>query len=168
MQVSSTDCMLMVIQTDKHITLCHRHKILLLWFSLRRSLKVCYKLFLNPEDHFLHSEMLTFNSCTKQFRRKLIKAGEVRLPDTQADVVMHCTVYYLKIKTETLTCCPSILDNGAEAASRFSPDCPVSPPKIKISHVSEVGQHASATSCFRGYVLTQSHLSSTLSLLFFI
>ncbi|XP_028281828.1 protein ENL-like [Parambassis ranga] len=50
--------------------------------------KVCfnYDLFLNlegnPPVNHLRCENLTFNNPTKEFRRKLIKAGGVRLPDT--------------------------------------------------------------------------------------
>lgn len=52
--------------------------------------KVCfnYDLFLNlegnPPVNHLRCEKLTFNNPTKEFRRKLIKAGGVRLPDTLA------------------------------------------------------------------------------------
>lgn len=50
--------------------------------------KVCfnYDLFLNlegnPPVNHLRCEKLTFNNPTKEFRRKLIKAGGVRLPFT--------------------------------------------------------------------------------------
>ncbi|XP_053178617.1 protein ENL-like [Scomber japonicus] len=77
--------------------------------------KMCFKydLFLNPEgkpvDH-LRCETLTFNNPTKEFRRKLIKAGGA-------------------VKA---------VPEGAEAVSRPSPDCPMPPTKkIKIFHVSE-------------------------------
>lgn len=47
-----------------------------------------YDLFLNlegnPPVNHLRCEKLTFNNPTKDFRRKLIKAGGVRLPDTLA------------------------------------------------------------------------------------
>lgn len=52
--------------------------------------KMCfnYDLFLNlegnPPVNHLRCEKLTFNNPTKEFRRKLIKAGGVRLTDTQA------------------------------------------------------------------------------------
>lgn len=52
--------------------------------------KVCfnYDLFLNlegnPPVNHLRCEKLTFNNPTKEFRRKLIKAGGVRLSDTLA------------------------------------------------------------------------------------
>ncbi|XP_044218320.1 protein ENL-like isoform X2 [Thunnus albacares] len=77
--------------------------------------KVCFKydLFLNPEDKspidHLRCEKLTFNNPTKEFRRKLIKAGGVK-----------------------------VVSEGAEAVSRPSSDSPMPPTKkIKTSHVSK-------------------------------
>ncbi|XP_059198031.1 protein ENL-like isoform X2 [Centropristis striata] len=74
--------------------------------------KVCFKynLFLKPEGDHLRCETLTFNTPSKEFRRKLVKAGGV------------------------------LVAEGAEAATRSGPDVPPSPPtkKIKTSHVSEM------------------------------
>lgn len=74
--------------------------------------KMCfnYNLFLNPEGDFLRCEKLTFNNPTKEFKRKLIKAGGVM-----------------------------VVSQGAEAALRSSPDPPMMPPErmIETSHVSE-------------------------------
>lgn len=53
--------------------------------------KVCfnYDLFLNlegnPPVNHLRCEKLTFNNPTKEFRRKLIKAGGVRARDAATD-----------------------------------------------------------------------------------
>ncbi|XP_037624990.1 protein ENL-like isoform X3 [Sebastes umbrosus] len=59
-------------------------------------------------DH-LRCETLTFNNPTREFRRKLIKAGAV-----------------------------TVVQERAEAATRSSPDSPIPPTKkIKTSHVSE-------------------------------
>lgn len=69
--------------------------------------KVCFKydLVFNPEcelpvDH-LRCEKLTFNNPSKDFKRKLIKAGGVRLPDNMTDCIqsttMWCTVILILI-----------------------------------------------------------------------
>ncbi|XP_059198033.1 protein ENL-like isoform X4 [Centropristis striata] len=79
---------------------------------LEKPKKVCFKynLFLKPEGDHLRCETLTFNTPSKEFRRKLVKAGGV------------------------------LVAEGAEAATRSGPDVPPSPPtkKIKTSHVSEM------------------------------
>ncbi|XP_028443792.1 protein ENL [Perca flavescens] len=71
--------------------------------------KMCFKYQLNLEGDHLRCETLTFNNHTKDFRRKLIKAGAVM-----------------------------IVPKGAKAATRSSPDSSIPPTKkIKTSHVSE-------------------------------
>ncbi|XP_010792562.1 protein ENL-like [Notothenia coriiceps] len=93
--------------------------------------KVCfnYDLFLNlegnPPVNHLRCEKLTFNNPTKEFRRKLIKAGGVM-----------------------------VVPEGAEAVSRPSPDYPMlptiplsafsDPKKTKTSHVSKADTVRSA------------------------
>ncbi|XP_037624988.1 protein ENL-like isoform X2 [Sebastes umbrosus] len=77
----------------------------------RNKKKVCfnYNLFFNSEGDHLRCETLTFNNPTREFRRKLIKAGAV-----------------------------TVVQERAEAATRSSPDSPIPPTKkIKTSHVSE-------------------------------
>lgn len=62
--------------------------IVFLFFLQEEPRKVCfnYDLFLNlegnPPVNHLRCEKLTFNNPTKEFRRKLIKAGGVRSHDT--------------------------------------------------------------------------------------
>ncbi|KAJ3600041.1 hypothetical protein NHX12_033993 [Muraenolepis orangiensis] len=89
--------------------------------------KVCfnYDLFLNlegnPPVNHLRCEKLTFNNPTKEFRRKLVRAGGVM-----------------------------VVPEGAEAVSRPSPDYPMlptiplsafsDPKKTKTSHVSKVAE----------------------------
>ncbi|XP_031164302.1 protein ENL-like [Sander lucioperca] len=71
--------------------------------------KDVFKYQLNLKSDHLRCETLTFNNPTKDFRRKLIKAGEVM-----------------------------VVPKGSEAATRSSPDSAIPPTKkIKTSHVSE-------------------------------
>ncbi|XP_078114725.1 protein ENL-like [Sander vitreus] len=71
--------------------------------------KMCFKYQLNLKSDHLRCETLTFNNHTKDFRRKLIKAGGVM-----------------------------VVPKGSEAATRSSPDSSIPPTKkIKTSHVSE-------------------------------
>uniref|UniRef100_A0A3Q2WG30 MLLT1 super elongation complex subunit a n=2 Tax=Haplochromini TaxID=319058 RepID=A0A3Q2WG30_HAPBU len=105
--------------------------------------KVCfnYDLFLNlegnPPVNHLRCEKLTFNNPTKEFRRKLIKAGGVL-----------------------------VVPEGAEAMSRPSPDYPMlptiplsafsDPKKTKTSHVSKVGSGGSSKGP-KPHKLTKEH-----------
>uniref|UniRef100_A0A3Q3GQH2 MLLT1 super elongation complex subunit a n=1 Tax=Labrus bergylta TaxID=56723 RepID=A0A3Q3GQH2_9LABR len=105
--------------------------------------KVCfnYDLFLNlegnPPVNHLRCEKLTFNNPTKEFRRKLIKAGGVL-----------------------------VVPEGAEAVSRPSPDYPMlptiplsafsDPKKTKTSHVSKVGSGGSSKGP-KPHKLTKEH-----------
>ncbi|XP_044054865.1 protein ENL-like isoform X2 [Siniperca chuatsi] len=95
--------------------------------------KVCFKydLFLNPEgeppaDH-LHCEKLTFNNPTKEFRRKLTKAGGVM-----------------------------VVPEGAGAASRSSPDSSM-PPKKKIKTCQRNPTNKEAVAAAMPYEPTKEH-----------
>lgn len=135
--------------------------------------KVCFKydLVFNPEcelpvDH-LRCEKLTFNNPSKDFKRKLIKAGGVRLPDNMTDCIqsttMWCTVILILIlifgvyTVLTVWQCLKdswwknliyflISDNScpglSETAKQLGSDCQMPPvKKIKTSHMSEVRWH---------------------------
>lgn len=84
-----------IVRCETSMTECHTccvrtFKTFILLPVQEEPKKVCfnYDLFLNlegnPPVNHLRCEKLTFNNPTKEFRRKLIKAGGVRLPDTLA------------------------------------------------------------------------------------